>query len=272
MTKKTQEVTGMEFALLCLCFLFFISFIGVAFQYYDLKNEVTNQKTQLADSIKSLDQVDKKLLNVITSHSENIIGIDSSIEKLTSQTEVLEASLDSREKRWARIKKVRDAIKASTNTLSTITEVTNISGAVIDWSDSHDVPVSLVLAQMRAESNFNIKIVSHAGAVGLMQVMPSTAKDIASEVGQRRYSLYNSKDNIRFGTYYIWKMLDTFNGDMDLAIRAYNAGPTFVSKVESGEWTKKFQCDWGEENYFCETADYHKKVLKFKKEFEDLGL
>ena len=47
---------------------------------------------------------------------------------------------------------------------------------------------------------------------------------------------------------------------------------TFVEKVNSGEWTRKFDCEWGKEDYYCETADYLRKVLKYKQEFEQLGL
>ena len=97
-----------------------------------------------------------------------------------------------------------------------------------DWirehADRHGVDPRLVQAIVQVESGYNHRAVSHKGAVGLMQLMPATAKDL--EVGDR----YSPEQNIRGGVAYLRQMIDLFPGRLELAIAAYNAGPTVVQK------------------------------------------
>ncbi|MEO0137388.1 MAG: transglycosylase SLT domain-containing protein [candidate division WOR-3 bacterium] len=82
----------------------------------------------------------------------------------------------------------------------------------------------LALAMIWQESMFNPEARSRADAQGLMQIIPSTGRLIARELGITDYSLYNPTISIRFGTYYFNKMLNEFNY-LPLALAAYNAGP-----------------------------------------------
>lgn len=97
-----------------------------------------------------------------------------------------------------------------------------------DWirehADRHGVDPRLVQAIVQVESGYNHRAVSHKGAVGLMQLMPATAKNL--EVVNR----YSPEQNIRGGVAYLRKMIDLFPGQLELAIAAYNAGPTAVQK------------------------------------------
>lgn len=187
---------------------------------------------------------------------------EKNVNELKKRLSVVDESIDPKNKRWALIKRVRSVIEKYANPKMNITDYTYVAGAVVDFSEAHDVPISLVLAVMRRESAFNPRAKSHAGALGIMQIMPATAVDIAAEIGKRQYSLYNSKHNIQLGTYYLWKMTDRFHGDVELAVRAYNCGPICVEKVAAGDWSK----------YPDETIKYHEAVMFHKKEFEEIGL
>ena len=97
---------------------------------------------------------------------------------------------------------------------------------IIAAAKKFDVDAALVSAVIKAESDYNPKIVSHKGARGLMQLMPATAK---------RFGVTNSFDpaeNIHAGTRYLRWLLKTFDGNADLAVAAYNAGEGNVWKYD----------------------------------------
>jgi soluble lytic murein transglycosylase len=85
----------------------------------------------------------------------------------------------------------------------------------------------LVTSLIKVESNFLTRARSHRGAVGLMQLMPSTADELADELGYKHFrpaDLENPEINIKLGTYYLGKLHTTFNGNEILTLAAYNAG------------------------------------------------
>lgn len=95
---------------------------------------------------------------------------------------------------------------------------------ITEAAKKFNVDAALVSAVIKAESDYNPKIVSHKGARGLMQLMPATAK---------RFGVADSFDpvaNIYGGTKYLRWLLDTFEGDADFAVAAYNAGEGNVRK------------------------------------------
>ena len=91
-------------------------------------------------------------------------------------------------------------------------------------STKYDVDVSWLLAIIKAESNFNHRAVSPKGAIGLMQLMPETARWLGIKDPS------DPRKNIHAGAKYFSKLLKTF-GRMDLALAAYNAGPTVVKRL-----------------------------------------
>ncbi|WP_374088807.1 transglycosylase SLT domain-containing protein [Methylomicrobium lacus] len=97
----------------------------------------------------------------------------------------------------------------------------------------HDLDPAVIFGVMRQESLLDSRAESPVGAKGLMQVMPKTGRQLAQEVRQEMaedYSLFDPDLNIRLGAYYVRKLLQRFDGNMALAVAAYNAGPARVAK------------------------------------------
>jgi soluble lytic murein transglycosylase len=96
-----------------------------------------------------------------------------------------------------------------------------------------EVDGMLILSLIRQESAFNTRARSPAGALGLMQVMPTTARRIARI--RRASELLNPSVNIRVGSKYFSNLMRNYNGDAELALAAYNAGPHRVD-----QWLKRY--------------------------------
>ena len=111
-------------------------------------------------------------------------------------------------------------------------------------SGKYNLPPELIKGVIRAESNFDVTAVSHAGAQGLMQLMPATAKELGLS------NLFDIEQNIDGGARYLRRMLDSFGGDVRLALAAYNAGPGTVQK-------------YGGDVPYQETKNYIDRVLRF---------
>lgn len=88
----------------------------------------------------------------------------------------------------------------------------------------HGIDAALIKAIIMAESSYNHKAISERGAVGLMQLMPATANALGVE------DIFNPVHNVNGGTKYIKILLDRFNGNLEFALAAYNAGSTKVRK------------------------------------------
>jgi soluble lytic murein transglycosylase-like protein len=99
----------------------------------------------------------------------------------------------------------------------------HISAAIEDAAQTHGVDARLLTAVARRESAFNENALSPAGAVGVMQLMPATARILG-------VNAYDTRDNIFGAARYLRSLLDTFHGDLDLTLAAYNAGPGAVHK------------------------------------------
>lgn len=119
-----------------------------------------------------------------------------------------------------------------------------------DASEEFNVPVPLIAAVINAESGFNPHVVSRAGAMGLMQLMPATWNSLGGSG-----SPFNPSHNIRLGTKYLRELLDQYRGNLRLTIAAYNAGPGAVSR-------------YGGVPPYRETRRYVPRVLKYYEDYK----
>ena len=99
-----------------------------------------------------------------------------------------------------------------------------LDALINEAAQTHRVDPHLVAAVMRRESRFNANAVSPVGASGLMQLMPRTARALGVT------DVFDPRQNIFGGARYLRTLLDQFDGDIDLTLAAYNAGPGAVAK------------------------------------------
>lgn len=128
----------------------------------------------------------------------------------------------------------------------------------------------LVLSLIKAESDFHEDATSNAGACGLMQLLPETAKFIATKNGIDKFDLYVAEDNIRLGCLYL-KYLETRFVDLKTVLAAYNAGE---GKVR--EWLKGNQYSVDgvhlQKIPYTETKKYVEKIEKYYKKYKRIYL
>ncbi len=128
----------------------------------------------------------------------------------------------------------------------------------------HDVAPAILFGIIRRESVFNENARSPAGALGLMQLMPKTARHVARLLNERwqgTASLYEPERNLKYGAYYYRYLLNQFDGQFAVALAAYNAGPNRVK-----EWLpdEAMPADiWIETIPFRETRNYVTSVLVY---------
>jgi hypothetical protein len=138
------------------------------------------------------------------------------------------------------------AAHSSAGTISS----SNMPSAYLDLINSacsrHGVEPSLVHALIKVESDFNPYAISRKGAMGLMQLMPQTALDLNVR------DSFNPAENIDGGVKYLRYLIDRYEGNLSLALAAYNSGETAVKK-------------WGTVPPYRETRNYVDKILRIYK-------
>ena len=113
---------------------------------------------------------------------------------------------------------------------------------------------ALLAAVIYQESKFDADAESGSGAIGLMQLTPATAKGIAQRTGGSRFQLsdlYDPELNVRYGSWYLRHLLDRYDGDLRLALAAYNGGQ---GNVDRGV-------------LFAETREYVKSVIATRERY-----
>jgi len=123
-----------------------------------------------------------------------------------------------------------------------------LEDAVAECSQENRLSAALLMAVIKAESDFNPTVISRAGAVGLMQLIPETA------TRHGVLDVYDARDNIAGGAKHLRYLLDRFHGNVPLALAAYNAGERNVDRYRQIP-------------PFKETRSYVKKVLGFYRDY-----
>jgi hypothetical protein len=258
----------------------------VAYQVRLENDELKKQLVKTNFSIINLANIlEKDIIDTDNSFNEYDIVLNNIEQRFIKNEEKIginTASISPKNFRWVKIKKVRDAVNKTIeefkyNRFMNTKELTEYATSVVDYSEKYDVPISLILAMTRKESAFNPKAVSSAKAKGIMQIIPNTAEQIASEIGKRHFNMFKISDNVRFAAYYIMTLMDRYNRNFETVLQAYNCGPTCVNRVKSRQY-KKFP---------EETEIYVRMILTscvresidglcehkgFKKYYEDMGL
>lgn len=145
------------------------------------------------------------------------------------------------------------------------------AGAIRDAARRYDLEPSLVAAVVYAESRFDEHARSSQGAVGLMQVLPETAEQIADESGGVTFTTEDLEDpriNVRYGSYYLRQALDAYDGDVRAAVASYNAGMGAVD-----EWVAAARAEGRKlrphDIPYPETRAYVKKVLEARRVYRE---
>ena len=139
----------------------------------------------------------------------------------------------------------------------------SFSELVTKYAEQYDLSEEFIYAVIHTESGFRPAVVSHAGAQGLMQIMPDTHDWIEFKLGIKQSNdIFDPETNISYGTYYLSYLLNKYN-DEKCALAAYNAGSTSVDRwlsdtrySDDGITLKKIP--------YNETKNYVEKVAKSK--------
>ncbi len=135
---------------------------------------------------------------------------------------------------------------ACSDSIIALEDGTELSRVVNEASRRYSIEPELVFAVIHAESKFDPRARSSKGALGLMQLMPATAEWLGVKDPLR------AKDNVFGGSKYLSGLLDQFDGDLELALAAYNAGPATVQRFnrsvppyrETRNYIRKVMCNY----------------------------
>ncbi len=139
------------------------------------------------------------------------------------------------------------------------------------FSMENNIDKYLVYSVIKVESGFRETVVSNKGAVGLMQIMPDTGKWISEKMGMANYDenmLKSAETNIKLGCWYLDDLSKEFNGDLNLALAAYNGGrgnvKSWLSDPEYSEDGKSlFKIPFKETSNYLTKIKYTYKIYKF---------
>ena len=205
-------------------------------------SDLSNYFTGLTNTTNSINQLgnflvtnDKTFQSLLYSGSKTVYVPSSVYEAHSQLSNTPSTKLDSY---------VSDDVVGSTAYEESLEGANKYAAIIKQAANTYTIPEKLIAAVMKQESNFNPTVVSQAGAQGLMQLMPKTAQYLGVS------NAFDPEQNIMAGAKYLRQMLDKFDNDPTLALAAYNAGPSRVTK-------------YGGIPPFKETQNYVKNVMNY---------
>lgn len=180
--------------------------------------------------------------------SVEITGIDIALKRMEAIEKQFQSLVNSVNKPDSDFQKILDAkLNTGYGDSASKEEINNL---IEVYSQKNGLDPDFVRAVVKQESGFNPKATSHCGAMGLMQLMPGTAKGLGVQ------NPYNAEDNVKGGTKMLSNLLKTYGGNKELALAAYNAGGGAVKK-------------YGGIPPYQETQRYVKSVLSMYNKFKN---
>lgn len=214
------------------------------FVQFQLMSQILKNATGDSDAFQL---VLENLMNAMADNSQS--AIDLGLGQEDAETLGYGAGMDLGLKTMSSAQSLNDENLMAANSTG-LGQNAQIDMAVNNASEQYGVDKSLIEAVIKQESDFNPKSISGAGAMGLMQLMPGTAKSLGVS------NPFNIEQNIDGGTKYLKGLLDMYGNSKELALSAYNAGPGTLAKrgVVSKEQIDKLP---------SETKNYVSKVMKY---------
>lgn len=153
---------------------------------------------------------------------------ESRIERLNEENARLKEVVD----KLGTVVRLREILQGSRARLAR-NDIDELAESIHLASQRYGIRPEMILAVIQTESSFVADAISNKGAIGLMQLLPSTAREVAGELEiewSGDHLLKDPKVNVELGAYYLSKLLDEFE-DVDMALSAYNSGPNRVSRL-----------------------------------------
>ena len=171
----------------------------------------------------------------------NLTGLDITLQRINTIENQFQSLMSWGAKPDADFQKILDSSISSHNQTNN-TSRAEIEDLIDKYAEKNGLDSDFVKAVITQESGFNPNATSKCGAMGLMQLMPSTAEGLGVT------NAYDAEQNIMGGTKYLKGLMDRFDNNKSLALAAYNAGPNAVKK-------------YGGIPPYAETQNYVKRVL-----------
>jgi hypothetical protein len=230
---------------------------------------IASQKATLTKQQDHIGRVESLLGSSIWQSESRLLTLEHKMDRQEGMTSVLMDVVNLDKKKKIQILRVRDFIiqdypRNHPNGCSMITPGQAIiqAEAVVHMSERYGCGIPLLLALGKQESLFCNRAVSHMRARGWGQLLPETAAEVARDLKKRHLRIDRVRDNIEMAAAYLGQQLITFDGDVRLALAAYNAGPGYVFRVLDGRIAE----------YPQETQEYIVAVLKFRDVYLKEGL